>query len=286
MDDYFKSWVVNLDAAAKAANTTPARLINWLLKGLSIETDVRLLDLAMLTHEQQQKIESGLMRLLSQEPISKILEEQEFYGRMFKTTHDTLDPRADSETLIETMLPYFTIDSAPHLLDLGTGTGCLLITLLLELPHATGVAVDICPKALTIAKENAMQHGVADRMQFCLSNWCANVAGTFDGIISNPPYITDDYPLDPSVALYDPKQALFAGFDGLDAYRILFDQLPILCKPSTKIIFEIGFDQAESVPGLGKEKGFRLLSKHLDKGDITRSLVFEKIEKLIESPPS
>ena len=278
MDDYFKAWMIKLEVIARNSNTSPTRLINWLLKGYGIETNIRLLDAKTLTTSQQTQIESGLTRLLAHEPISKILEEQEFYGRMFKTTHDTLDPRADSETLIETMLPYFTKNEAPRLLDLGTGTGCLLITLLLELPDATGVAVDICPKALTIAKENAMQHGVADRMQFCLSNWCANVTGTFDGIISNPPYIIDDYPLDPSVALYDPKHALFAGTDGLDAYRLLFDQLTILCKPTTKIIFEIGFDQAKSVPALGKEKGYELIQSKPDTSGIIRALVFEKAD--------
>jgi release factor glutamine methyltransferase len=276
MDDYFNAWVVKLETVAKTANTHPARLINWLLKGYGIETDVRFLDIKSLTHNQQAQIESGFTRLLAHEPISKILGEQEFFGRMFKTTRDTLDPRMDSEALIEEMLSYFTKDAPPCLLDLGTGTGCLLITLLLELPHATGVAVDICPKALLVAKENAIRHGVVDRMQFCLSDWCSNVTGTFDGIISNPPYITDDYPLDPSVALYDPAHALFAGTDGLDAYRKLFDQLPALCKPNTKIVFEIGFDQAESVPLLGKEKGFSLLSTKLDAKEISRALVFER----------
>ena len=277
MDDYFKSCMDKLERVAKTANTSPTRLINWLLKGIDIETDVRLLDTKTLSVNQQSQIESGLARLLAHEPISKILEEQEFYGRSFKTTHDTLDPRSDSESLIEAMHSYFTTDEAPHFLDLGTGTGCLLITLLLELPHATGVATDICPKALAIAKENAIRHGVADRMEFCLSDWCSNITSTFDGIVSNPPYITNNYPLDPSVALYDPKQALFAGADGLDAYRILFDQLPVLCKPATKIIFEIGFDQAESVPALGEEKGFQLIHSKPDTNGIIRALVFERI---------
>ena len=275
MDDYFKSWAIKLNAVTKESNASPARLINWLLKGLGIETDVRLLDIKALTSDQQQKIEAGLSRLLAQEPISKILEEQEFYGRTFKTTHDTLDPRADSETLIAAALQHFTTDEAPHLLDLGTGTGCLLITLLLELPHATGVAVDVCPKALEIAKQNAARHGVTDRMQFCLSDWCANVTGEFDCILSNPPYIADDYPLDPSVKLYDPARALFAGTEGVDAYLKLFDHLPRLCKPTTKIIFEIGFDQAESVPALGKEKGYILIQSKIDTNNIVRALIFK-----------
>lgn len=277
MDEYFKSWIVKLDTIAKEANTSPVRLINWLLNGIGIETDIRLLDTKTLTAVQQQQIESGLIRLLAHEPISKILEEQEFYGRMFKTTHDTLDPRADSETLVDAMLSYFTVTDSPHFLDLGTGTGCLLITLLLELPHATGIAVDICPKALAVAQENATRHGVLDRIHFCKSDWCSKVTGTFDGIISNPPYIIDDYPLDSSVALYDPEQALFAGKDGLDAYSQLFDQLHHHCHVDTKIIFEIGFDQAASVPALAFEKGYHLIGKHLDKGEITRALIFTRI---------
>ncbi|MES2252883.1 MAG: peptide chain release factor N(5)-glutamine methyltransferase [Pseudomonadota bacterium] len=276
MDDFFKPWLLSLDVIAKESGTSPSRLINWLLKGLGIEIDIRFLDIKILTFDQQQNVESGLARLLAHEPLSKILEEQEFYGRKFKTTHDTLDPRTDSETLIDAMLAYFSVADAPSLLDLGTGTGCLLITLLLERPHATGLAVDICPKALAVAKENAVRHGVSDRMQFLQSDWCAAVDGVFGGIISNPPYIIDSYPLDLSVALYDPERALFAGTDGLDAYRTLFAQLPRLCTPATKIVFEIGFDQSESVPALAYKKDYFLLTAHQDKAGITRALVFER----------
>jgi len=276
MDDYFKPWLLNLASVAKESGTSSAHLISWLLKGIGITTNIRFLDLKTLTFDQLQKIELGLARLLAHEPLSKILQEQEFYGRTFKTTHDTLDPRADSEILINAMLSYFPADTAPLLLDLGTGTGCLLITFLLERPHATGLAVDICPKALAVAKENAARHGVADRMQFLVSDWCADVSGVFDAVISNPPYIIYSYPLEPSVALYDPERALFAGIDGLDAYRTLFDQLHRLCTPTTKIAFEIGFDQSKSVPALAHKKDYFLLAEHKDKSGITRALIFEK----------
>ena len=279
MDNYWKAWTLKLNAIALESGIPPARLINWFLKGIDIETDVRFLKAESLTVDQQQKVEAGLTRLLAHEPLSKILEKQEFYGRTFKTTRDTLDPRADSETLIDAMLSYFSADAAPHLLDLGTGTGCLIITLLLALPNATALAVDICPKALAIAHENALQHGVIDRIQFCLSDWCEGVTGVFDGIISNPPYITDDYPLHLNVALYDPKRALFAGEDGLDAYRMLFDQLSRLCHSTTKIVFEIGFDQAESVPFLAASHGYRMIEAQPDTHEIVRALVFEKIQE-------
>lgn len=276
MDSNTKAWLAKLEPIEKDINIAPTRLINWLLKGYGIDTDIRFLDSTTLSARQRTYIELGITRLLAHEPISKILEEQEFYGRPFKTTRDTLDPRVDSEILINAMLEHFQKSDTPKLLDLGTGTGCLLVTLLLELPYATGVAVDTCPKALAIAQQNANTHGVSKRIEFIQSDWCTSVTGTFDGIISNPPYITDNYPLDPSVVLYDPKLALFAGCDGLDAYRILFKQMPRLCKSTTKIVLEIGFDQAKSVPALGSENGFILTESHADTNEILRALVFEK----------
>lgn len=276
MDKSAKAWLTKLESIGKETNVSPARLMNWLLKGFGIDRDIRFLNTDTLSLNQKTRIESAIVRLTAHEPISKILEEQEFYGRKFKTTRDTLDPRMDSETLIDAMLKHLKKNEAPKLLDLGTGTGCLLITLLAELPHATGLAVDICSKALSIAKENAESHGVSERIEFIQSNWCANITGSFDGIISNPPYITDNYPLDPSVALYDPKQALFGGTDGLDPYRILFDQMPPLCKPTTKIVFEIGFDQSKSVPALGAKNGFTLIESCVDTNGIPRALVFKQ----------
>jgi release factor glutamine methyltransferase len=285
VDDYIKNWLEQLCPVAEKSGTTAACLINWVLQDIGVDVDVRLLDRALLSSEQRSLLDSYLQRLLAHEPISKILQSKEFYGRMFKTTHDTLDPRYDSETVIHAALAYFSPSAAPRILDLGTGTGCLITTLLCEIPAATGIAVDICPKALAIARENAALHDVFDSITFCESNWCSQLSiEQFDCIISNPPYICDDYPLDPSVADFDPKRALFAGKDGLDAYRILFDQLPPFCKPETKIIVEIGFDQAESVPVIAFEKGFRLLETKLDTGNNPRALVFERCIKNLPDP--
>lgn len=273
MDRYFKEWSDKISFVAQD-DVSPIRLMNWLVQGLGIDADIRFLDVSSLPIIQAEQIESGLKRLVLREPISKILEQQEFYGRTFKTTKDTLDPRRDSETLIQAMLEHFSVDDAPKLIDFGTGTGCLLITLLLELPKATGVAVDKCPKALAIAHENAARHGLLDRIQFCKSDWTENVTGLYDGIISNPPYITSGYPLDSSVVCYDPAAALFGGEDGLDAYRSLFSQLKKHCHPKTKIIFEIGFDQFETVPLIGEKEGYILLDSHKDDGGILRALTF------------
>ncbi|MDP3371818.1 MAG: peptide chain release factor N(5)-glutamine methyltransferase [Candidatus Paracaedibacteraceae bacterium] len=274
MDSYFKEWAQRLEAIGDK-NVSSMRLINWLVQGLGIETDIRFLKLDSLNLKQKNQIETGLLRLLKREPISKVLNQKDFYGRTFKTTHDTLDPRSDSETLIRAMLEHFKQECELQFIDFGTGTGCLLITLLLELPYAKGVAVDLSAKALAVARENAEHHGVDGRIQFCESNWCHSVTGIYDGIISNPPYITSHYPLDPSVAHFDPEMALFGGEDGLDAYRALFSQLRPLCHANTKVVVEIGFDQSKFVPAIAQKNGFKLLSMHRDDGNIIRALTFQ-----------
>ena len=143
-----------------------------------------------LTEPQQRQYEGYLKRRLNREPVSKILGEKEFWSLSFKTTKDTLDPRPDSETLIEAVIESFQDKSAPYkLLDLGTGTGCLLLALLTEYQNASGVAVDVSHKALEIAKKNAKTLGVENRVTFLQSNWCDNLKGKFDIIVSNPPYI-------------------------------------------------------------------------------------------------
>ena len=277
MHNYLNDWVLRLSGVAKKANTSPHLLMTWLLKDLGVSTNIRFLEPQTLTSHELNKIDACLNRLLNGEPISKIVQNKEFYGRTFKTTRDTLDPRYDSEILIYGIRKYFALDDSPHFLDLGTGTGCLLITLLCEFPHATGVAVECSREALDVARENARTHNVFDRIQFCLSDWCEKLTPQiFDGIISNPPYIADDYDLDPSVAQFDPPLSLFAGKDGLDAYRTLFEQLGPFCNSLTKVIVEIGYDQSETVPHIALKNDFRLIKANKDTNNIIRALVFEK----------
>jgi release factor glutamine methyltransferase len=193
-------------------------------------------------------------RRLAHEPVSRIIGERQFWGRPFKITSDTLDPRADSETLVAAALELaaplkLARGEAPlRLLDLGTGTGCLLLTLLAELPGAEGIGVDVSPAAVAVARENATALALDGRAQFVCGTWAHGLGGPFDIIVSNPPYIRsgDLKGLDPEVANYDPVLALDGGGDGLEAYRQILAASLSLATPAA-VLFEIGQGQADAV---------------------------------------
>jgi release factor glutamine methyltransferase len=186
-------------------------------------------------------------------PVSRILGEAVFWGRSFEVTAATLSPRGDTETLIAAAL------EAPftRLLDLGTGTGCIAVTLLAERTQACGVATDIDADALAVAARNAARHGVTDRLVTQRANWTDGVAGPFDLIVSNPPYITADAfaALEPEVRNHDPAIALTPGGDGLAAYRALCATAPALLSPGGRMILEIGHDQGPAVAALMRSGG-------------------------------
>jgi release factor glutamine methyltransferase len=191
-----------------------------------------------------------LERRLQHEPLSRILGVREFYGRNFKVTPATLDPRADTETLIDAALEIFAADRTKPLriLDIGTGTGAILLTLLSEFPNATGIATDISDDALDIARENAQSLGLSARIAFVKTDLADGIAGPFDLVVSNPPYIPsgDIVELDASVRAFDPTLALDGGPDGLAIYRRLAKLLPDLA-PQGTILVEVGFNQWEAV---------------------------------------
>lgn len=217
-----------------------------------------------------------VQRRIKGEPFSKITNEREFYGLNFKVTHDTLDPRPDSETLIDTVKQYFSTEAALRFLDLGTGTGCLSITLLKEFSKCSGVAVDLSEQALIIARENASTHNVLSQLELIHSSWFDNVPKeTFDFIISNPPYIAPSESLDKSVLNYDPHLALFGGDDGLDCYRDILKSAKDYLKPSGHIFFEIGYQQGKSVPNLAQDLGYTLHQVIKDYGGNDRVVVLK-----------
>ncbi|HEU5048174.1 MAG TPA: peptide chain release factor N(5)-glutamine methyltransferase [Rickettsiales bacterium] len=201
------------------------------------------------------------------EPIAYITGKKEFWSLDFTVTRDTLIPRPDSETLVEAALkraekiaqervkPLTLLDI--RILDIGTGTACLLIALLKELPLARGLGVDISEPALQVASHNAQTHGVADRAGFTKSNWCDAVNETFDLIISNPPYIASgDLPeLMQDVAEYEPHSALFSGTDGMDSYRALAAQVGDRLNSGGYALFEVGQGQADAVAGFLAQQG-------------------------------
>jgi release factor glutamine methyltransferase len=195
-----------------------------------------------LTGEQEQRLNDLVQRRLNGEPIAKILGYKEFYGRNFATNAYTLDPRPDSETLIDAVLSHFAKNVSHRVLDLGLGTGCLLFTLLSEFPNAIGVGVDYSFEALKIAQQNQENLQLTKRSICVQGSWGDAVKGVFDIIVSNPPYVAFSEALDTST-LHDPHSALFSGVTGLEAYQQLIPQLKALLKPSGKIFLEIGKGQ-------------------------------------------
>lgn len=194
-------------------------------------------------------------RRAAHEPLAFITGQREFWGLAFAVSPATLIPRPDSETLIELALAH---RPAARVLDLGTGTGCLLLSLLHEWPESTGVGVDLSPAAAALAARNAAALGLASRAGFLAGHWADALATCFDLVISNPPYIESaDVPgLMPDVAAYEPAAALDGGPDGLAAYRALLAALPALLTPNGAAILEIGATQAPAVAALAATAGY------------------------------
>lgn len=197
-------------------------------------------------------------RRLANEPVAYITGRQAFWDLDLAVTPDVLIPRADSETLIELAVEYFRTSPA-RILDLGTGSGALLLGCLSAFPEASGVGMDASAAALAVAQANADRLGFASRSHWMHRSWADadwnSDLGQFDLILSNPPYVETDAELDAMVAAYEPHSALFAGPDGLDDYRILIPQIPSMLAPGGIAIFEIGHRQAKAVSDLASNAG-------------------------------
>jgi release factor glutamine methyltransferase len=212
----------------------------------------------LLMTDEEAAFNALLERRLNHEPLSKIREYREFWSLTFRVTPDTLDPRPDSETLIEAALDNYPDKTQSYrILDLGTGTGCLLLSLLSEYPNATGVGVDYSEAAAQIAQENAIQLKLNDRAFFLVGIWGEALGSTFDIIISNPPYIGKNELLPREVEEYDPSLALIAGEDGLDCYRELADQFFHLASPSANLFLELGNGQLTAVKSIFSNSFFK-----------------------------
>ncbi len=194
------------------------------------------------------------------EPVSRILGQREFYGRTFEVTPAVLDPRADTEALVDAALPLLAAMEAPRILDIGTGSGAIIVTLLAELPSATGVATDRSREALAVAARNAHLNGVADRLELAGTDWANGVEGPFDLVVSNPPYIPHAgiAGLSREVREHDPHLALAGGADGLDAYRALLPQAAELVSPGGHVIVEFGAGQHDEVAAIADGCGLVL----------------------------
>jgi release factor glutamine methyltransferase len=206
-----------------------------------------------LATAEHQRIAAMLDRMLTREPLTRILGRREFWGLEFSLSADTLDPRPETETVVEAVLarrPDRCL--AYRILDLGTGTGCLLLALLAEFPKASGLGIDIAPGAVVTARHNAEALGLGDRVRFVVGDWSAALAGRFDIVVANPPYIASGAipDLPPEVRAYDPHRALDGGADGLTAYPVISAALPRLLPPDGLFAAEIGANQAKAVTEL------------------------------------
>ena len=233
-----------------------ARLLLCQAAGLSHEAYVAGLNEAIM-HDAAARFWAYVARRLAGEPVSRIIGVREFYGRPFRIDASTLDPRPDTEALIEAALGLVDREAPLNILDLGTGTGCILLTLLAELPKATGLGVDNSLPALEIARLNAQILGVGDRARFMASDWLEAIEGAFDLVVANPPYLTsaDMEALAPELRDHDPRAALDGGPDGLSAYRRIAPRLRKALRPGGFVLFEIGRDQAGAVLPLLGEAG-------------------------------
>jgi release factor glutamine methyltransferase len=208
-----------------------------------------------LAPEAARRLESLLQRRLAREPVAYILGRKEFWSLPLRVSPATLVPRPESETLIEAALAAVSDRTRPlTILDCGTGSGCLLLALLSELPRAWGVGIDRSAAALAVAADNARTLGVSARTGFVCGDWAAGIAGRFDLIVANPPYVPDaEIPrLAPEVAQFEPRGALAAGPDGLGAYRALLPHLSRLLTAEGVAFVEVGDGQAEAVTRIGE----------------------------------
>lgn len=213
------------------------------------------------------------------QPIAQLIGKREFWEWSFIVTPDTLDPRPDSETLIEAVLERVPDMSVPlRVLDLGTGTGCLLLTLLKLYPQATGVGVDTCQAALAVAQANVEALELNQRTSLICSNWDEKVTGAFDIVISNPPYIPTGMiaTLAPEVREFEPRRALDGGEDGMECYRAIVPQLEQLLSPEGIAVFEIGMGQEKEIRELAAKNQLSVAVVRPDLAGISRCVVMQK----------
>lgn len=275
--DILREFKKVLEDAGMETPDIDARLLVQRL--LEISHDELLLNYdRLLAATEEAALRKALKRRLKHEPVSRIVGMRGFWKSDFKITSQTLDPRPDSETLIEAALHWVPKEGIekPRVLDIGTGSGCLLLSLLLEWPQAVGIGIDINPGAVRAAIANERLLGLQKRVGFQAVDWeDYKPKGRCDVLISNPPYIaeTERESLAPEVLDYDPPEALFAGVDGLDAYRALTRLTPRWLKPGGLAFYEIGHTQAPAVKELLAAHGQTMLETRQDLAGRDRVIV-------------
>lgn len=247
----------------------PQREARWMMESLSSEID---------TATRQSRFEEMIRRRISREPLQHIIGDVEFYGIDLICDARALIPRPDSETLVDAALEILPPDFEGVVADLGTGSGCLLLAVLSNRPLASGIGIEASPEAAQLARANVEKVGLSSRAQILNCSWDDwDGWSTCDLIMSNPPYIETGVidALEPEVRDHDPRQALDGGSDGLDAYRSIFNHTEMM-KLGAALVLEIGFDQADTVPGLAKADAVEFGKLHQDLGGNPRVVTFTK----------
>ena len=269
--------VSELTAAFDALGLDTPRLDARILVGHAVKLEPSLLFARadrILTEEESILIRDYAARREKHEPVARIIGHRGFWDLDFLVTPDTLDPRADTETLVAAVLKCRAQYPASRILDLGTGTGCILLSILKDWPEASGVGVDLNPGAVAVATENSNRLGFNARAFFRQGNWCDGLDENFDVIVSNPPYIAEaELPgLALDVTHFDPHLALSGGDDGLVAYRALLPEAREHLLPDGRLFLESGSTQAPAVSALLPVHNFRLEAEHRDLGGFVRCL--------------
>ena len=234
-------------------------------------------------------LRGSLARIVIGEPLSRVLGWREFWGLRFALSADTLDPRPESETLVEAVLRRIPDRNVPlSFLDLGTGTGCLLLALLAELPTAIGIGVDVAVGAVMTARKNAEVLGLADRARFFVGDWSSALSERFTVIVANPPYIAgvEIASLPPEVRCYDPRRAVDGGDEGLAAYRRIAEDLPALLSNGGIFAVEIGAGQASAAAAILQAEGLLIDAIERDLAGIERCIVARLDESIPAEIPS
>jgi release factor glutamine methyltransferase len=265
-----------IDARPHANGLREARMLVEHVTGHSTAAQIVVGD-----HRVPQNDQEMLLALVARreagEPLARILGRAAFWDFEVGLNAATLIPRDDTATLVEAALALLPRESSAHIVDAGTGSGIILLALARERSHILGTGLDLAADAVTQARANAVDLGLADRLTFAQSDWLDALDGPLDMIVSNPPYISRAAmtELDEEVRLHDPQRALVAGDDGLDAYRAIFPQAAYKLKHGGHLLVEIGCDQAEAVQALGQASGFQFQETRSDLCGHDRVVVFQ-----------
>ena len=284
LSDVVRDAVITLEAAGVPNVHLDVRLIAARALGVKREDLLREPE-CFLSPDVLKVFNANICRRADREPVSRIFGQREFRSLEFLVDSNVLDPRPDSEIIVETVIDLAQrITGAVRILDIGTGSGCLLLAILDAFPDASGVGVDIDGAAIQNAITNARRLGLLERSKFIQSVWTEGVNEKYNIIVSNPPYIrTQDIDkLAPEVSIYDPRCALDGGPDGLAAYREIACRISSLMSNEGFVVVEIGTSQKETVTHIFNNASYRLDKVRQDLGGLDRCLVFSDCQNLLK----